>query len=243
VDLYRDIEVEALCQQPNIPPAGTEWGDYYRTHIRRYYAMISGVDEQFGRILGALEERGLAEDTIVVFTSDHGNCLGIHGLISKNNPYEESVRVPFILRWPGRVAPRQDDLLFSAPDVYPTLIELLGLAHEIPPNVEGTSYAPLFVGGEVTRPTSQLYLWVPHDNPAWGRRGVRTHRHTYVVTRMPGQPVDCVLYDRLDDPYQLRDVSDERPEVMRWLAGELDRWLARTDDPWLEVAHEHPEGQ
>jgi arylsulfatase A-like enzyme len=98
VNLYRSLDVEELCQQPNIPPAGSEWGDHYRRHVRNYYAMISGVDAQFGRILDALEKEGLAEKTIVLFTSDHGNCLGIHGEGTKNNPYEESVRVPFLVR-------------------------------------------------------------------------------------------------------------------------------------------------
>jgi arylsulfatase A-like enzyme len=232
VDLYRH-EVEALCGRPNIPPAGTEWGDYYRAHIRHYYAMISGVDEQFGRILKALVEQGIEKDTIVVFTSDHGNCLGIHDLISKNNAYEESMRVPFLLRWPGHVAPRRDDLLLSVPDVYPTLLELMGLRAEIPRGVEGTSYAQLFLGKDVARPGSQLYLRMPHDNPAGGRRGVRTARYTYVVERSVGPSAQRTLYDRLEDPYQLRDVAGERPEVQRQLNGELGQWLEAMGDRWI----------
>ena len=234
VDPYRGIEIEELCRRPNIPPAGTEWGDYYRTRIRHYYAMIGGVDEQFGRILEALREQGLEEETIVVFASDHGNCLGIHDKISKFNAYEESMRVPFIIRWPGQIAPGRDDLLLSAPDVYPTLLGLMGFGEEVPHDVVGTSYARFLLGGDVARPASQLYLSMPYDEPAWGRRGVRTQRYTYVVKRMPVEPVERVLYDRLDDPYQLRNLVDERPEVVRRLTGELDAWLEMTDDPWRD---------
>jgi arylsulfatase A-like enzyme len=80
--------------------------------------MITGVDEQFGRILNVLKKTGLEKNTIVLFSSDHGNCLGIHDQISKNNHYEESMRIPFIIRWPGKINPRQDKLLISTPDVF-----------------------------------------------------------------------------------------------------------------------------
>jgi arylsulfatase A-like enzyme len=194
--------------------------------------MVSGVDEQFGRILSALEECNLAANTIVVFTSDHGNCLGIHNLISKNNPYEESMRVPFIIRWPGQIAPRQDDLLFSAPDVYPTLIELLGFQSDIPPDVEGTSFARLFTRQAMPRPASQLYTRIPYDNPTLGKRGVRTHRYTYVETRMPSQETVHVLYDNVNDPYQLTNIIAERPALRRRLVDELKQWLDLTQDPY-----------
>ena len=133
----------------------------------------------------------------------------------------------------GHVAPRRDDLLLSVPDVCPTLLELAGLWEEIPQGVEGTSYAPLLLGQDVARPGSQLYLRMPHDNPAEGRRGVRTSRYTYVADRMAGDSVQRTLYDRLEDPYQLRDIAGARPEVVRRLSGELDQWLEATGDPWI----------
>ncbi|MCJ7549238.1 MAG: sulfatase-like hydrolase/transferase, partial [Anaerolineae bacterium] len=71
VERYADLSDEQLCTRPDIPPAETKWGAYYRANIRNYFAMITGIDEQFGRILAALEDAGLAEETIVVFTSDH----------------------------------------------------------------------------------------------------------------------------------------------------------------------------
>jgi arylsulfatase A-like enzyme len=232
VSLYADLDLDALCGRPNIPPAGTEWGDYYRAHVRDYYAMVSGVDAQFGRILAALEEQGLAENTIVLFTSDHGNCLGIHDRISKNNPYEESMRVPFLIRWPGRIPARQDDLLLSTVDVYPTLLDLMGLGGEAPAEVQGTSYARLFWGEETERPSSQLYLWMPVDRPALGRRGLRTERYTYVENRLPGEPSSCELYDRVEDPYQLVEISAQVPEVASELSAALARRLYALGAEW-----------
>jgi arylsulfatase A-like enzyme len=233
VGLYEGAEIEEWCDRPSIPPAESRWGAYYREHIRNYYAMISGVDEQFSRILVGLEEQGLAEDTIVVFTSDHGNSLGMHEERSKPNPYEECVRVPLLIRWPGQILPRQDELLFSAPDVCPTLLDLMGFAEHIPAGVEGTSHAALVRGAAGRHPSSQLYLHVPPERPWGGTRGLRTLRHTLVLDREGGAE-ECVLYDRDSDPYQIRDVAVEQPEVVRTLRVELDEWLHRTRDPCIQ---------
>jgi arylsulfatase A-like enzyme len=232
VELYADLELETLAQRPNIPPAGTEWGDYYRTQVRNYYAMVSGVDAQFGRILDALDALGLAEETIVVFTSDHGTCLGIHDRISKNNPYEESMRVPFLIRWPGQIPARRDDLLLSTVDLCPTLLELMGLRAAVPESVQGESYARLFRGEVQARPTAQLYLWMPADRPHLGRRGLRTARYTYVENRMPGTPPWRELYDRVEDPYQMVEAAAQRPKVVRELSGELARRLHALGSGW-----------
>jgi arylsulfatase A-like enzyme len=232
VDVYSDLETEELCERPNIPRAGTEWGERYRADVRNYYAMVSGVDTQFGRILVALEELGLTDETIVLFTSDHGNCLGIHREGTKNNPYEESMRVPFVVRWPDRIAARQDDLLLSTVDIYPTLLDLMGLGAEIPATVQGTSYAPLFLGNEMERPTAQLYMWMRADQPDLGRRGLRTLRYTYVENRVPGRPPSCELYDRVEDPYQMFELSAERPETVRDLSARLASRLREAGTEW-----------
>jgi arylsulfatase A-like enzyme len=235
LELYRETPLDSLVRRPNIPAAGTRWGDYYRAHIRGYYAMISGVDAQFGRILAALDQAGLRDDTIVVFLSDHGNCLGIHDEISKNNPYEESVRVPLLVRWPGVVRARREDLLISVPDIGPTLLELMGLGASVPKDVEGRSLADLVRGGRGSLPSSQLYLWTPNGAPGYGRRGVRTRTHTFVMSRMPDAPPEAMLFDNVRDPYQLKDLSREDPRTAERLTrDELIPWLERTGDPWLE---------
>lgn len=206
--------------------------------IRNYFAMITGVDDQFGRILRALDGQALAENTIVVFTSDHGNCLGCHGEATKNVHWEEAMRVPFLIRWPGRIAPRRDSLLLSSPDICPTLLDLMGLGRRIPQGVQGTSYAGLFRTGRGRRPTSQLYIGTTAERPNLGRRGVRTETHTLLVRREPGRPRHTELYDRVADPFQLRDIAADRPDLARSLMeDELFPWLRRADDRWRpEVA-------
>jgi arylsulfatase A-like enzyme len=183
--------------------------------------------------LQCLKEEGLEEETIVVFTSDHGNCLGIHNQVTKNNHYEESMRIPFLIRWTGRIQSRKDDLLLSVPDLYPTFLDLLGLKEKIPADVEGVSRASLFLDGEGSRPRSQPYIWIPYGMPEWGHRGVRTRRYTLMISRMPGQPDEIVLHDNIKDPFQLENIASRSPETVRQLANqELDPWLRKTGDTW-----------
>jgi arylsulfatase A-like enzyme len=228
---YRDLLV-----RPNVDfESDSRMAQLARNHTKNYFAMMTGVDEQLGRILGALEEQGLDDNTIVLFTSDHGNCIGTHGQVSKNNHYEESMRVPFLVRWPGRIRARQDDLLLSTPDIFPTLLELMGFAGEIPADVEGTSHAAVLRGEDGERPTSQLYIWTPVGQPEWGRRGVRTHRYTLMISRMPDEPTETVLHDNVEDPYQLENIAAANPDIVaRLVEEELNPWLERTGDPWLE---------
>lgn len=231
VDRYDPWSEEALCQRPNIPPANTPWGSYYREHIRNYYAMISGVDEQFGRILEALESTGLSENTLVIFTSDHGDCLGIHHQQSKKNLFEESLRIPFLARWPGQLPPGRKDLLLSAPDIYPTLLGLMGFEAKIPRTVEGTNLAPAFLGRPQEEPVSQFYLNLTLGQPEGGCRGIRNHRYTFARDRS-SERKKTYLYDRDKDPFQLENIAEKYPERVRQLDRELQQWLQKTNDPW-----------
>ncbi len=233
-DIYKDVDTVKLFSRPDIPPASAKWGIYYRKNIRNYYAMITGVDEQFGRILKALKEEGLEENTLVLFTSDHGNCLGIHNRISKSNHYEESMRVPFILRWPGKIIPRHTDLLISSPDIYPTILDLMGMKKEIPKTVEGTSFAKLIENENGKKPTSQMYIQMQPGNPELGRRGIRTHRYTLVVNKISDTDEEIILYDNKSDPYQMKNIANENPEIVKNLiTSELIPWLKKTKDPFL----------
>jgi arylsulfatase A-like enzyme len=233
VKQYERYSLDELCKRSNIPPAGTKWGDYYRANIRNYFAMITGVDDQFGRILCALEDTGLADNTIIVFTSDHGNCLGIHNMIAKNNYYEESIRVPFIIRWPDVILPQRDNLLFSAPDIYPTLLDLMGFGKDIPESVQGTSYADLFRGDPQERPQAQLCMRMLLEKPHLGWRGIRTSTHTFVIIRQPDEEEQQKLFNNDEDPYQCRNIAPENPALVAHLSQELTRLLYETGDPWL----------
>ncbi len=230
---YAKMSDEELCSRPNIPPADTRWGKHYRQQIRHYYAMITGVDEQVGRIVDALDESGVADNTLFIFTADHGNCLGIHNHNTKNVPEEESMRIPLMMRFPGKLKPGRDNLLISAPDLYPTMLGLLGLGRQVPKSVDGTDFASQLLRGEGSRPTSQLYLYIPVETPSKGRRGVRTERYTLILNRMPNQEPSVILYDRKTDPYQLENVAEQKPEVVKRLTREeLQPWLERTGTLW-----------
>jgi len=234
VRLYEGKTYKDLINRPNVNKEGdTPGGKLARKHIKNYFAMVTGVDDQFGRVLKALKEEGLEKNTIVVFTSDHGNCLGSHEHPTKNVHYEESMRVPFLIRWPGKIKPRRDDLLISAPDIYPTLLDLMGYAEDTPKQVDGNSHASLFLTGKGKRPTSQLYMWVPVGKPAWGRRGLRTHRYTLMISKAEGKPTQYTLHDNANDPYQLKNIASDEPGVVRRLTIELDEVLQRNNDPWL----------
>ena len=237
VDMYEGKTYKDLINRPNVNKEGdTPGGKLARRHIKNYLAMVTGVDDQFGRVLKTLKHQGLENDTIVVFTSDHGNCLGSHEHETKNVHYEESMRVPFMIRWPGKISPRRDDLLISTPDIYPTMLELMGFGKDIPEQVQGTSHASLFLTGKGKRPASQLYIWVPVGKPAWGRRGLRTHRYTLMMSKTEGKPVEYVLHDNVNDPYQLKNMADEKPDVVGELTRELEKWLRKNNDPWLSGA-------
>jgi arylsulfatase A-like enzyme len=230
VKLYEGKTERDLLTRPNVAFDGK--GAEALKHAKNYFAAVSGIDEQFGRILDALRQEGLEDDTIVIFTSDHGEMMGSQDLMHKSYWYDESFLVPFLARWPGRLQPRRDDLLISVPDLLPTLLGLCDLDQEIPDDVEGLNLARAFLGEDVERPDSALYLDTDHLHPERGRRGVRTHRYMLAIERLAEGEENVVLHDCQEDPYQLRNIAAERPEVVAELRAELDAWLVQTGDPW-----------
>jgi len=157
--LYKNIPIDSFLKDPNIPAADTPMGEEYRDNIKYYYANMTGVDEQVGVILQGLKDNKLDDNTIVVFMADHGNCLGKHDEISKNNIYEESLSIPFIIYWKGHIMPRIDNkFLGSIPDLYPTFLDLMGLKKSIPNDLDGKSYAQYFLDGAGEKPLYQYIM-------------------------------------------------------------------------------------
>jgi arylsulfatase A-like enzyme len=226
-----------LLNRPNL---AAEYPDHpVFKSVRNYFAAITGVDEQFGRILEVLEEQDLAGETIVVFTSDHGEMMGSHGMMGKDVWYEESLLVPFIIRWPGMISPGTEEILFSTPDIMPTLLGLMGLADAVPSVVEGTNYAAAFLGQPYERPIAAFYFYTAPQLPGQpDRRGLRTNRYTFVVIRHP-QGDEFVLHDNLRDPYQLENLAGQQPDIVRTLTQDLNRWLERTNDPFSAFLRPH----
>lgn len=223
---------EELLNRPNVKLEGQ--GEKAGQHAKNYFAAVTGIDENFGRILDALDEEGLKDDTIVIFSADHGEMMGSQGLMHKGVWYDESLLIPFIMRWPERLKPRRDDLLLSVPDVMPSLLSLMGLEDEIPKCIEGSDLSDAILGKDVPRPDSALYIITSPKWPAGGRRGVRTHRYTFVIQRQKGKEDKYILHDNQNDPYQLKNIADENPAVVKQLTAELNQWLEKTKDPWLE---------
>ena len=207
-----------------------------RKNVADYFAAVTAVDMAFGKILQALDEAGLKENTIVVFSADHGEMMGSHGRMQKVVPYEESFRIPLIIRWPGKIPTGPDDLHINVPDYMPTLLSLVGLKEHIPSQVEGTDCSAALLGGEMTRPESTFYLCDTdlHDKDIDVKRGVRTGRYTFVVELLEDGSFEKILYDNHNDPYQMTSVADENPEIVARLSMELKNWLTKTRDPYTE---------
>ncbi len=214
-----------------------------------YFAQISGVDREFGRLLDTLDELGLSKNTIVVFSSDHGETMCSHGLQdAKNSPYFESMNVPLLVRYPDRLKPRIVDYLLSSPDIMPTLLGLSNLSQQIPNEVQGTDFSQAMLTNQPDKslPDGALYIRNmdgPPDQDGKVRtyvpvaRGIKTHRYTLSLTidKENKQLKEVLLFDDLDDPYQMHHIDwNTRPELKRQLLKQLGQLLKKHDDPWYK---------
>lgn len=207
-----------------------------------YYAAVERIDAELGRMTDALERLDLAEDTIVVFTSDHGMQLGSHDLLYKNVPWDESMRLPCLMRIPGR-GKRETPAIFTSVDIAPTLIGLAGHSADIPEEMQGRDLSPLLRGNADMdeNETSLYYRWPLPSDPS-SARGLLTHQWKYIVERDGNGTCSSILLRRHDDPFELHPVND--PRVESELAGRLARELAAAEEPWegLEWLHARADG-
>jgi arylsulfatase A-like enzyme len=235
-NLYKDVPLSSLIKDANIPPAGTENGDQYRKDIRYYYANITGVDEQIGRIIQGLKDQKLDDNTIVIIMADHGNCLGKHDEVSKNNIYEESLRIPFIVYWKGHIMARKDNqFLGSIPDIYPTILELMGLKNATPKGLDGTSYAQYFLNGKGNQPSEQYILGAIISNNAkinTGFRGVRTKDYKLAYVKKKNKSA-YELYDLKADPFEMKNIYNPDNTIVKKLKPVLKDWLKKTKDGFV----------
>lgn len=211
-DLYSPEQVAIAQTTPEqlaaVLPASRTWTpdhlgmtpDEQRQFIHAYYAATSFMDAQVGRLLAALDELELADDTIVVFTSDHGFLLGEHGQWQKQLLFEESARVPLIIRVPGTRNPGQrSPRTVEMVDIYPTLTDLAGLPHYT--RNEGESLTRL-----LDQP--DLESWTkPALSQVTGGRSVRTERYRY--TEWENGRRGRELYDHASDPFEQANLADD----------------------------------
>ena len=245
------LPVEPLDDLVDIPPAA--WVDrpfqlnlpkrQQRQAIRAYYAAITFVDAQLGRLLDAVERLGLAESTVIVFWSDHGYHMGEHRLWQKTTLFENSARVPFFIASPAhrRNAGRGTQSLAELVDVYPTLAELCGL--EPPGHLAGSSLVPILEDPQATVRDSALTTFDTHDRvnrrrplrPRAVGYTVRTHRWRYTEWGPDGAE-GVELYDHRNDPKEyvnLARAPSERGTVRRLKQLLRDRVQEATAPPRL----------
>lgn len=178
----------------------TEW-------MRVYYAMVANLDDNIGRLLSEIRRLGLEENSIFVFTSDHGELFGAHGRRAKNIFYEEAVRVPFLVRWKG-VLPEgaRRDFVFNTVDIMPSFLSMMGLP--VPAEVEGQDFSDCIRGESDTEEGALMMCTGPTavfgDGNEW--RAYRTKRYTYAVFKADGLEL---LFDNQEDPYQMRNLAQD----------------------------------
>lgn len=210
------IRDEMLAPFPRTP-------DVIKQNIAAYYAMITEVDEQMGRVIQALERSGHADNTIVVMAADNGLALGQHGLMGKQNLYDHSVRVPLIIGGPGLPAGQRSDALCYLMDLFPTYCDAAGL--KTPASVEGRSLMPILTGHK-TRVRDSVFLAYRDF-----QRAVRTERWKLIVYNVKGQ-VTTQLFDLEKDPWERTNLAADPAQThrVRALRALLKHWMKETQD-------------
>ncbi len=232
---YRDMyDPAAIFLRPNVPEI---YQDSARRVIAAYYAHCTAMDKAIGDLMNAVEAAGLADNTIFVFTSDHGDMLMSKGVLKKQRPWDESIMVPLLIRFPNRLGRDRREVQdpINTPDLLPTFLGLSGL--DIPTSVQGNDFSQaLLAGEELENEAALITLPVPfHEwqfmNGGREYRGVRTRKYTYVRDLLG----PWLLYDNEQDPYQLTNLVDmpQFVQLRDYLDGVLNKKLADTSDEFL----------
>jgi arylsulfatase A-like enzyme len=232
---YQDMyDPAAIFLRPNVPEI---YQDSARRVIAAYYAHCTAMDKAIGDLMDAVEAEGLSDNTIFVFTSDHGDMLMSKGVLKKQRPWDESIMVPMLLRYPNKLGRARRDIWdpINTPDLLPTFLGLSGL--EIPTSVQGEDFSnALFAGEELGNEAALITLPVPfHEwqfmNGGREYRGIRTRKYTYVRDLLG----PWLLYDNEQDPYQLTNLVDmpQFVQLKDYLDGVLAKKLAETSDEFL----------
>ena len=215
----------------------------YQRYMQDYLATVESVDESVGRVLSFLDKAGLARNTLLIYTSDQGFFLGDHGLYDKRFMYEESIRMPFLVRWPAEIpAGTRNDAIALNIDFAPTFLDVAGLPPS--PEMQGRSMRPLIRGHTPAGWRTSMYYRYYHDPGDHNTRahyGVRTRTHKLIYFWKKNQ---WELFDLVNDPYELHNLYGEPGTEA--LTAELKTELARLkrevrdDDQLAEV--QFPDG-
>ncbi|MCU4174014.1 sulfatase family protein [Carboxylicivirga sp. N1Y90] len=237
---YKEIPLKDLLHRDNANPEMDK-----AKSAPFYFANVTGVDREFGRIVEQLKVMGEYENTIIVFTSDHGETMCSQNIKDpKNNIYSESFDVPFLIRWPQMAKARIDDLLLGTPDIMPTLLGLMGFSDKIPNEVQGNDYSKAMKNiANADRPESALYIrningkkneegLVTDYFPV--ARGIKTHEYTLeLAIDRNNQLKETKFFNDKEDPYQMNNLQvNFKDPIIQVLLVELATELKRSDDPW-----------
>ena len=201
VTIVRDGKPVTLTGEPLV-----RWK--YQRYMQDYLATVQSVDEGVGRLLAFLDGSGLSKNTLVIYTSDQGFFLGDHGLFDKRFMYEESLRMPFLVRWPARIRPgTKNSAIALNVDFTPTFLDAAGLA--VPRDMQGRSLLPLLTGRTPRDWRTSMYYRYYHDPGDHNTRahyGVRTLTHKLIYFWKKDQ---WELFDLTKDPYELHNLYGE----------------------------------
>jgi arylsulfatase A-like enzyme len=222
-NLYKDMTHDQLFNRPNRTDKASD------LNAKVYFANVTSTDKYIGQVIDALDSLGLGDNTLVVFTSDHGEMLGSHDRMQKNCEFEEAFGVPLLVRYNGVLRHKTDDLLIGTTDLYPTFFGLMGMHNLIPKAVKGTDYSEIIENPKeatVMRPISTPFLSIEGN-----KKGVRTNEYTFTVSG----DGSITLFNNKTDPYQLNnfDFKSLSEKEQQKLSQELGYWLKLADDPWV----------
>lgn len=251
-DLYADVTMALNTRKDDRLDTKVRWGRYFpentwQKDLRRYMQTLRAVDDGVGKVLDTLDSLGLADTTMVIFTSDNGYFHGEHRLWDKRAAYEPSIRIPMLVRYPPLVRPgaRIDALVLNI-DLAPTLLDLAGA--ETPETMQGRSWLPLARGDTAAgRRTSFLYEYFREGDPRFNRPSVlavRTARYKYITyPDREGAPVE--LYDLQTDPEELTNLAPDakHKETLARLAAELESQKKATGFRWPESVNREDRGK
>jgi len=231
-DLLKPYEGQAIRLRPGTP-VQESMRECSEKQYRNYMAMVTACDSALGRLIAQLKKQGVYDNTLIVFTSDHGDMLGSHGAQKpKTVPQDYSLRIPLVMHWTDRLPKgRTSDLLIGAMDIMPTVLGLLGLP--IPASVQGADLSQAIRTGDDAAVKS-LPIFMYPGPAAW--RGVYTPEWTYArsvgsATESYGVPIN-VLYNHKKDPAQLHNLFDhpDHAEIQAKLEAQTQAWMQRYGD-------------
>ena len=223
---YAHKTIGELNQYKPVPEKPPLSKDLVRTLIHGYYASLSYMDAQVGRVLDEVQHLGLSDDTIIVLWGDHGYHLGDHGTWTKHTNYEQANRIPIVISAPGVTKPGSSSkALIETVDLFPTIAELAGLPRPKGPQpIDGDSFVSALKGNSTTKIGEFAYHSYPKGNRLG--RAIRTSRYRLVEWKPWGKPsakADYELYDYEADPLETRNLASKKADVVKKLSAILAR--------------------